>query len=268
MKKYVHFRGKKIFYSERGSGRAIVLVHGYLESSAVFDSFTTRLATKYRVISIDLPGHGSSDVYSEIHSMEFFAGVIDGLLQTLGIEKALVAGHSFGGYVTLAFLDVYSHRLAGYCLLHSHPFPDTSENIKKREREILLAMAGKKFLFYPDNIKMMFADMNLLAMYEDLERSKKIASEISTEGITAALRGMMQRSSRQAHMELGRVPCLWVLGAHDKYINCEVMKGRVKLPPSASLLILEKSGHLGFIEEEEKTAEALLGFADSLAWPK
>ncbi len=259
MKKYVHFRGKKIFYSESGSGQPVLLLHGYLETSEVWDRFASRLSGKFRVIAIDLPGHGSSDIYAEVHTMEFIAAMVEGFMNTLGIEKAIIAGHSLGGYAALAFLELFPGRLSGYCLFHSHPFADIPETVQKREREIIIVKAGKKFLMYPDNVRRMFADNNIEKFHDELERSKKIASTIQAEGIISVIKGMIQRPSRLQPMEAGKAPCLWILGSLDNYIPLTV-KDRVKLPPNAELCILNNSGHLGFIEEEEKSAEAITAF--------
>jgi pimeloyl-ACP methyl ester carboxylesterase len=266
MKKYVHFRGKKIFYSEKGSGQTILLIHGYLETSDVWDSFAGKLSDRYRVIAVDLPGHGNSDIYEEVHTMEFLATTLEGLMNALGIEKAFMTGHSLGGYITLAFLEMFPSRLSGYCLFHSHPFADTHEALKKREREIMVVKAGKKFLMYPENVKLMFADSNLPKMYGALERSKKIASEIGAEGIVSVLKGMMQRPSRLTVMEAGKVPCLWILGAMDNYIPCNQIMEKVKLPSNAELTILAGTGHLGFIEEEERSAEIITKFISKLKY--
>jgi pimeloyl-ACP methyl ester carboxylesterase len=106
----------------------------------------------------------------------------------------------------------------------------------------------------------MFADLNVTRFSEQLESSKKIASGISGEGIIAVLRGMMARPSRLKVMEDGKVPCLWILGSMDNYIPCNDIKQRVTLPQNAELVILEKSGHLGFIEEKEKSASEMADF--------
>lgn len=264
MKKYIHFRGKKIFYSDKGTGQAVLLVHGYLETGEAWNGFSNRLSDKFRVIEVNLPGHGDSDIYAETHSMEFLATSMEGLLNTLGIDKIFFVGHSLGGYVALAFLELFPGRLTGYCLFHSHPFADTPETIRKRDREILIVKAGKKFLMYPENVKRMFADRNIERYHEALDRSKKIASTISGEGIIAVLKGMIERPSRLKAMEAGAVPCLWILGAMDNYIPCDIMKERVKLPQNAQLIILNDSGHLGFIEEEERAADGVKKFIDKL----
>jgi pimeloyl-ACP methyl ester carboxylesterase len=260
MKKYVHYNGKKIYYSEEGAGFPVILIHGYLETSDVWKEFVPLISDKFRVISVDLPGHGHSDIYNDNHSMEFMAEAICGLMDILGIEKVFMTGHSLGGYIALAFVEKFSSRLSGYCLFHSHPLADSEEAIKKREREIMIVNAGKKFLMYPENVKNMFAESNLEKFAGQLERSKAIASGIRAEGIIAVLKGMMARPSRIKMMEAGSVPCLWILGSMDNYIPCDSMIQKVKLPLNAKLLILENSGHLGFIEEKEKSANALADF--------
>jgi len=251
------YRNGKIHYTDSGKGKVIVLLHGYLETSEVWRGFAGKLAEKYRVIVPDLPGHGQSDIFREMHSMEFMAEIIEELLNDLKIEKVFLTGHSLGGYVTLAFVEKFHKRLSGYCLLHSHPLADSPEAFEKRKREINMVQAGQKDLIYPDNITKMFATSNLEKNRTSLERSKKIASAIHGEGIIAILKGMMARPSRVGVMEEGEVPCLWILGAMDNYINYEEVRGKVRLPANSEILILENSGHMGFVEEEELSIKAI-----------
>lgn len=251
MRKYVHHKWKKIYYSDSGSGFPVVLVHGYLETGEVWSDFAGRLSACYRVIVADLPGHGKSDIFGEVHTMDGMAEALNELISSLGLNRVFIIGHSMGGYVTLAFLQLYPEKLKGYCLFHSHPFADSAEILEKRRREIETVAAGKKFLIYPESIRRMYADSNLESFREELEKSERIASGIRDEGITAALRGMMARPSRLEIMEAGSVPCLWVLGAMDNYIPCDSMISRISLPQNAELAVLQNSGHLGFIEERE-----------------
>lgn len=260
LKKYFHFRGKKIFYTDQGRGPAVLLIHGYLETGEIWDSFAGKLARNYRVLTIDLPGHGQSDIFAKTHTMEFLAETADGLLNTVAVGKAFIAGHSMGGYVTLAFLGMYPQKLTGYCLFHSHPFADTPEVSERRKNDIKMTEAGQKFMFYPESVRKMYAASNPEKFKEAFEKSMRIASGISDEGITAVLRGMMIRPSRVHLMEEGKVPCLWILGEKDNYINCRQMKSRVKLPANAEQIILNESGHMGFIEEEEKSLQVLQDF--------
>jgi len=257
---FFSYKSRRICYTVTGEGTVIVLLHGYLESSEVWNGFRDKLSSEFRVISVDLPGHGLSDIYEETHSMEFMATVIKELLDSLSIEKVFITGHSLGGYVALAFLELFPGYLSGYCLFHSHPFPDSPEAIDKRKREIAIVKAGKKHLMYPDNVIRMFAPSNIEKNSEALRRSKEIASKIPGEGIIAVLNGMMQRPSRVVVMEEGRVPCLWILGYMDSYIPYDVIQTKVVLPVNSRVVVLRKSGHLGFIEEEDKSVEAIRNF--------
>lgn len=258
------YQGSRINYSDSGNGPAVLLLHGYLESSEVWNGFAEKLSEKFRVISMDLPGSGLSDVYGEIHTMEFMAGAVRHLTDHLGLGKILLVGHSMGGYVAMAFLELFPGKLSGYCLFHSSPFPDTPETTEKRRREIEIVKMGKKNLMYPDNVTRMFAPSNLEKFSDALQRSKKIASSIPGDGIIAVLNGMISRPSRLKYMEEGRVPCLWILGTMDSYIPCEKVQAGVKLPSNAKLVILMNSGHLGFIEEEQKSVMVISDFVNQI----
>jgi pimeloyl-ACP methyl ester carboxylesterase len=265
MNYYILYNDGKIYYSDIGEGDIVVLLHGYLEASEIWSGFAKKLSKEYRVISIDLPGHGLSKVYGECHTMEFLAGAVKCLLDNLNIKKIVLAGHSMGGYVTLAFVELYPEMLAGYCLFHSHPFEDSRDTLEKREREIKIVRSGKKYLLYPENISLMYAPENTGKFREALQRSKYIASTIRDEGIIAILKGMIARPSRLSIMEKGRVPCLWILGKMDNYISCDAIQKRIKLPANARVVVLEKSGHIGFVEEEDLSVRILTDFTKGLA---
>jgi hypothetical protein len=117
---------------------------------------------------------------------------------------------------------------------------------------------------YPDNVTMMFAASNLNKFPEALQRSKEIASRIPGDGIIAVLNGMMRRPSRLALMEEGRVPCLWILGAMDNYIPCDFIQTKVKVPSNGKIVVLRKSGHLGFVEEEDLSVITIKDFVRRL----
>jgi len=258
------YEGRRIFYKDSGTGIPVVLLHGYLESSRVWNEFEKKLGREFRVISVDLPGHGLSGVFGETHTMEFMADVLKELLDSLSINKVFLVGHSLGGYVTLAFLELFPQYLSGYCLFHSQPFSDTPEALEKRMREISIVRAGKKDLMYPDNVTRMFAPSNLDKFSDALKKSKEIASQIPGEGIIAVLNGMMQRPSRLLQVEEGKVPFLWILGVMDSYIPCEAIQKKIKLPSNATVIVLQNSGHMGFIEEEDLAVKGIMDFVNKL----
>jgi len=263
---YLKYEQGGVKYSDVGKGNAIVLLHGYLETGEVWNPLEKLLSENHRVLSVDLPGHGGSEVTGEPHSVEYIADAVRAVVKDAGEKKVLLVGHSLGGYVTLAFAEKYPELLSGYVLLHSHPFADSPEAITKRKREIFVIRAGKKDIMYPANISMMFAEQNLSRMPAALARSKEIASQNTAKGIIAMLNAMMARPSRSALVERGALPLLWILGRHDLYFSPEKALGDIKLPGNARVVILENSGHLGFVEETDLTAELINEFAGELNW--
>ena len=124
--------------------KCVVLLHGYLESMYVWDDFTPLLTPKVRVVTVDIPGHGISQVSGEIHTMEYIADVIHDMLDAMGIEKITLVGHSMGGYVAMAMLERHPEMVEGIVMLHSTPYADSDEKKANREREIKLIKSGKK----------------------------------------------------------------------------------------------------------------------------
>jgi pimeloyl-ACP methyl ester carboxylesterase len=113
-----------------------------------------------------------------------------------------------------------------------------------------------------DNISRMFATSNLQKFSDVCQKLKEAALSIKGEGIIAVLKGMIARPSRLSVMESGRVPCLWILGSMDNYINCEQIQTKVKLPANAKVVILKNSGHMGYIEEKDKSVKIITEFIE------
>ena len=93
------------------------------------------------------------------------------------------------------------------------------------------------------------------------ELSEQIAMT-EDEGIVAILRGLRERRDLNETMRTSSVPQLITLGRHDEYITPEVAEALVAAQPQAQVVWLENSGHMGFIEEPQLTADAILAFAD------
>lgn len=256
----VEYQDTFIRYTDDGYGEPVVLVHGYLESLKIWEGFAGELAADYRVICVDLPGHGRSGVYSSIDTMAIMADAVKHVLDVLGIGRAVVIGHSMGGYAALAFEDYYPEVTIGFGLFHSHALSDTEEKRINRDREIELVRAGKKSQFISINIPNAFAAENHTAFADKIEWAKQIALDTPDEGIILALEGMKARPDRRDVLKVSTDPVLIIAGRKDNYIPFEVYEQHFDLAPDTQVVILEKSGHMGFIEEKEKSLEGVRKF--------
>lgn len=260
MEKFIKFQSAKVRFMDDGEGFPIILLHGYLESIEIWDSFTSLLIKHFRLIRIDLLGHGKSDMVGNVSTMELMAESILEIMDYLKINKAFMLGHSLGGYVALAFLELFPDRLNGLCLFHSHPLADVPETIKKRKREINLVLEGRKDLIYNVNIPNAFASDNLDKFKKEIDFAKEIARNTPDNGIIAALNGMIERSDRSKILAETNLPFLWVLGRKDNYIPYDIIVQKVEMPANGKLITLGNSGHQGFMEEEYTSFEIIKSF--------
>ena len=260
MKKRIIFKETELVYSDHGKGRCIVLLHGYLERGEVWQSFTGQMPGGFRFIVPDLPGHGDSGSWGRVHSMDELANALSTILEAEGIEKVFLAGHSMGGYVCMAFADLYPEKLLAYALVHSTPFADTEEKRENRDREISLVLCGKKRQIVLVNIPKAFATENLDRMSTQVESLKQMALRSPDNGMIALLNGMKERPDRTAVLQNPELPLLLIGGMKDNYIPVEVFEKLVSLAPHARVLRLEDSGHMGFMEEPEELVNAFVEF--------
>lgn len=246
--------------SQKGE-RCVVLLHGYLESMLVWEEFVPLLYKYVRVVTLDLPGHGISEVKGEVHSMEYLADTVAAMLDKLGIGRCTLVGHSMGGYAALAFCEKYPERLDGLVLLSSTPNPDSPDKVERRHREIALVKAGKKELLARIVPAAGFAADRRQELHEYIDDLAETIHITEDAGITALLGGMMERKDQNEMLRRSNVPQLFILGRKDEYIPLPVAEAMVEAHPQAKVVWLERSGHMGFIEEPQACADAILDFA-------
>lgn len=261
MEKFIMAGGTAVRISDTQAGNCpVVLLHGYLESLDVWDAFTRLLPSSLRVVALDLPGHGISEVKGEVHSMELLADTIHGVLQTLDIPAAVIVGHSMGGYAALEFLHRYPAECLGIVLFHSTPNPDTEQKKADREREIALIREGKKELIARLAPEQGFAPENRERCREAIEALSEQTFLTEDEGIVALLRGMQQREDRNQTLRNSNIPQLFILGRQDSFIPQEAAETMLAAHPQAQVCWLEQAGHMGFVEEPRKAAQELTDF--------
>ena len=264
MEKRITYMGADMFYSDHGEGKCILLLHGYLERGEIWQRFTGQFPEGFRFIVPDLPGHGASGSWGKVHTMDELAGGVKTILEVEGIDKAFLAGHSMGGYVTMAFADLFPEKLSAYALVHSTPFADTEEKRENREREISLVLCGKKRQIVLVNIPKAFALENLESMSHQIESLKHMALKSPDDGMIALLNGMKERPDRTAVLKDPELPLLLIGGMKDNYIPAKVFEKLVSLAPHARVLRLEKSGHMGFMEEPALVVEEFVSFLKTI----
>lgn len=254
------YKGAEINYYRKGSSkRTVVLLHGFLESHKVWNDYVKVLAKHNTVYVIDLPGHGESECLGYIHSMEAMAGCVKKVLDDNNKRKAVIVGHSLGGYVALAFGDKYPDALKGLCLFNSTAKPDTEEKVKFRNRAIQVVKRNHE-MFIKEAIPNLFVNKNTPVLRGAIKRVVNIALKTPKQGVIAALEGMKIRPDREIILRFAPYPVLCLAGKKDVVVPWRDLKSQSELCSKGSFHLSEKGGHMCFYEDKYPCLKVLEKF--------
>ncbi|PWA03967.1 alpha/beta fold hydrolase [Flavobacterium psychrotolerans] len=251
------YKNSKIAYSDSGKGTAIVLLHGFLENQTMWQEFVPEFSKKYRVITIDLLGHGNTECLGYIHSMEDNADVVHEVLSKLRIRKAVFVGHSMGGYVALAYAELYPEHVKGLVLLNSTSRADSEERKLNRDRAI--KVVKKEYTsFVGLSIANLFSEDNRERLADEIEKVKTEALKTPLQGIVASLEGMKTRKDREVLLHFGPYPKMLILGKKDPVLNYE--ENLEQIENTNAQLVTFPDGHMSTIENKTELKKVLLDF--------
>lgn len=260
-----------------GSGQegkpCLVLLHGYLETMYVFNELAEALKPHYRIITLDMPGHGLTDSApadvggNRVNTLSFSASVVAGVLDKCGVEKAWIAGHSMGGYVAQQFLHDCPGRTEGVILLCSHPWPDAPEKAAEREKEKQLIRAGKLLTIASVSIPKMYDEENLRACDEKIRETIELCETHDPEGIIASIEGLRTRGDLQEVMQEASVPLMLIYGDRDNFLPLEKVEQMKSLFPGVRYRLVPDTGHNAFIERQDEVVDAVIDFIGARSSP-
>lgn len=250
--KTIVFEEHTLHYRDEGREheQVLVLLHGYLQNLDVWSSYVLSYMRSMHVITIDLPGHGYSECFYEVHTMDFMARAVKAVLDDAHVEQCVMVGHSMGGYVALAFADLFPHHLRGLGLLHSHALADTDAIVERRMatcEQVCQNRASYVVSFIPS----LFDASKRDEIDQEIKDLRDQCLETKTESIIAAQRGMASRPSRLHVLQNLEVPILFIYGKNDPRISVELALAQAMMAHHAEVLILDHVAHMAHIEERD-----------------
>ena len=245
--------GIEIGYDITGAGPAVLFTHGYQASRRMWDAQAQALKDRYTAITWDLRGHGESGTPDDPaqYSHELMLGDMLALLDQAGADRAVIAGHSLGGFASLRFYLDHPERVRALVLFGSGPgYRDAEARGKWNDMAERFARSVEE---------------RGLGILERASAEVSGATHRSPAALAHAARGMLaQQDSRvmDAITKIG-VPTLVMIGSEDKPFlgSSEYMAKKI---PGARLAVIEGAGHAASIEMPDAFNEALLGFLDDL----
>ena len=255
------FKNTTINFTDQGKGTAVVLLHGFLENKQMWNAFIPELSKRNRVIAIDLLGHGATECLGYIHTMEDQADMVQSILQELKIRKVVLIGHSMGGYIALAFAELYAENVKGIILLNSTSKADSEERKINRDRAIV-AVKQNYSNFIRMSIANLFSESNRERLTEVIEQVKIEALKTPLQGIVASLEGMKIRKDREIILHFASYPIQLVLGKKDGVLIYEDNLDQIE--GTKVQLTTFEAGHMSHIENETELLALLLQFLRSV----
>ena len=241
----------QLYYVEYGKGFPMVFLHGFPFDHTIWEPLVPFITDKARLILPDLRGHGRSPAPEGIYSMRLLAEDVLTLLNVLKIERAILVGHSMGGYAGLAFAQAYPHRLAGLGLVCTQAGTDTPE--RRQARYQTAEEVSRK------GVKVVAENMApKLTQNPDLVKSlQKLIMQNKPKSIIASLKGMAERPDALGWLSEIAIPAVVLAGGSDGLVPLERAQTMTQLLGKAWLVELPGVGHMPMLEAPQATADAL-----------
>ncbi len=250
-------------YSEQGQGTPVVLLHGYPLSSAIWQEQRQRLGDYFHVITPDLRGHGHSPAPLGVYEMEILGRDVLALLDSLGVKKAAILGHSMGGYVTLALWKLAPERFLALGLICSQSGADTPQAREGRYTTADKVSASGSKVVADSMIPRLFSP-DVPADESFIEQMRAIIMSTKPDGIIGSLKGMAVRPDSTPILPNINVPVLIVTGDKDQIIPPQKADAMASAIPGATLATIENAGHMPMLEQPQAMTMAIRNFLSEI----
>ena len=280
--RFVVANGIRIFCRDEGDGPLVLLLHGFPETSYSWRHQIGPIAEAgFRAVAIDLPGFGRSDKPDVVYDSAWVGDCIDGVISALGYEKAIVAGHDWGGLIMWPFARQHADRVAGLIALNVPDLP----RYDMPPTELFKALDSNRTQYI-----LAFQDRGIEdQIYEDIEGflslffhgPASVKKEVFTDEVVEMyVEPLRPRGAITPPLEYYRnmdrnwelaeafddrvidVPALMISAAGDPVLSPELTDGMEERVPNVEKVVIEDCGHWTQQEQPEETTKHMLRFLE------
>nr|WP_321233713.1 alpha/beta fold hydrolase [uncultured Psychroserpens sp.] len=255
----LQYKGIPVFYEDDGTGKAIILLHGFLENSTMWRSIKPMLLKNHRVVCIDLLGHGQTGCLGYIHSMSAMADAVLAVIDYLKIECFYLIGHSMGGYVALDLAEKSPKSLLGLCLMNSTYQADDEERKMIRKRANEMARHSYESLVRL-SFTNLFSEKSRVTYKKEFEGALVEALKTPIQGYMAAQKGMMLRDNKFELFKNLPAKKIIIIGKKDPVVDGT----RIIRDIQGTDIVYEElsHGHMSYIENKSELTYIINHFVE------
>lgn len=257
--------GITIGYSDRGSGLPLVFLHAFPLNRTMWASQEQALSSQFRVITLDLRGHGESDAPLWYYTLDQAADDVRALMDHLSIQQALLVGLSMGGYILLAFYRRYVERVKGLLLADTRAQADTPEGKEGRFQMAQTAYRKGPSAIADVMIPKLLSPATVRTRPDIVQRVRGMIEGNQISGIAGDLMAMAERSDSVPLLEQIACPVQIIVGELDQATppaDAELMAEKI---PGARLAVIPNAAHLANLEQPEAFNQIVSSFASVIS---
>lgn len=254
--KHIIFKNKKIFYRAEGTGKPVMLLHGFAEDGHLWKYQVKKLKEKFMVIVPDLPGSGKSEMQEEEIFIDDLAEVIkaiaDAELLNENKNQFTLIGHSMGGYVTLAFAEKYPGLLNALGLFHSTAYTDDEAKKEIRKKGIEFIKKNGVISFLKSTTPNLFSEKTKKSKPHLIKNLINSSEYFSPETLIQYYKAMIKRPDRTFVLKSFNKPVLFAIGKNDNAVPLQASLEQCHIPLISHIKIFKNSGHMSMWEEKKE----------------
>jgi pimeloyl-ACP methyl ester carboxylesterase len=261
---YAQINGLTIVYSDRGTGLPLVFLHAFPLNRTMWAQQEDALFARFRIITVDLRGHGESDAPLWHYTLDQSADDVRALLDHLGIRQALFVGLSMGGYILFAFYRKYAVRVKGMILADTRAQADTEEGRGGRFQMAQTAYTKGPSAIADIMIPKLLSPATIQTRPEIVQNVRSMIEGNQISGIAGDLMAMAERPDSVPLLPQITCPTQIIVGELDQATPPSDANLMAEKIPGARLAIIPAAAHLANIEQPEVFNEIVGSFASEL----
>ena len=246
-----------------GTGKSIVLVHGWAMHSGIWHDFAMQLAQHYQVTCIDLPGHGHSDNLDNFTLEQ----VADALVDAVADKQSCWLGWSLGATVVMEIAKRYPERVNSLILLAGNPHFTCTEQWPGMKVDLLEAFSEQLTLDAPATLlRFLSLQVAQLPDYKVLLKNIKTAIMARATPNLDTLQGgltILKQADLRPALAAAQMPILVLLGTRDTLVPIAVGEAIKDLAPTIQIVVIDKAGHVPFLSHPQIVLETITQFMDA-----
>ncbi len=256
--------GIRLAYDDRGTGTPIVFLHAFPLNRTMWAAQESALSQRFRVITVDLRGHGESDAPLWRYTLDQYADDVNALLDRLSIQRAVMAGLSMGGYVLFAMYRRHRDRIRGLIFADTRAEADQPTQVTWR-----FNLAQKVYKEGPkavadEMVPKLLSPSTVQKNPALVERVRAIILSAPISGIVGDLMAIAERPDSTPLLKTISLPTLVLVGEHDRLTTPDENQRLADGIPGARLVVIPSAGHLSNMEQPELFNQAVSGFMENI----